>query len=340
MKNTLKNKIKSIINLFLFGAIFSLLITTFSSCNSSDNIVSTSTSEIYYSVIFKNYDGEVLYVDKVTHGNSASYLGETPIKIDAWNVKSYTFIGWDKSFDCVEENIEVFAQFEESFISSSSNNSIWNEKTMSVMGDSISNGFVSGKDQIEVEKRYYGIAASKHNMIIGNCSTINGTTISSTGNSSDTFISRVDMLDENADLIIIAGGTNDYALGTPLGSLNDKQDTSFYGALYVLCQKLSSKFFDKKVVFITPVNRRNANGFNATYETYSSKTSGTLQDYRDAITIIAGNEFGFTVIDGAQLGLNALNSDTFSYQFGDTVHLNENGHKIMGESLANKLYTI
>ena len=208
------------------------------------------------------------------------------------------------------------------------------------MGDSISNGYVTSSISVDEENRYYGIAAAQHKMKIGTCSLANGTTISSTGNSSQSFVKRVASLDISADLIIITGGTNDYTRGTPLGTITDKTDVSFYGALYVLCQALASKYKDKKVVFITPINRRNANGFNATYETYSSSTSGTLQDYRNAIQEVAGNMFGFTVIDGAQLGLCAINADTYAYQFADIVHINENGHRIMGEALASILNSI
>lgn len=296
-----------------------------------------------YIVTFVNYDDTKLYEKTVHYGDCVEYRGILPTKISDDNNVTYVFIGWDKSLDYVRSDLIVKAQFIELPVNEeneSINLSHWIGKTMTVMGDSISNGYVNSSLQLEQENRYYGIAAKEHNMKLGTCSTLNGTTISSIGNISNPFVNRVNSLDESADLIIITGGTNDYAFGTPLGTLQDKTDISFYGALYVLCEELAKKYSDKTIVFITPINRRNANGVDATYEPYSSSLTHTLQDYRDAILKRAGNEFGFIVIDGSQLGLNAINQETFNAYYSDVVHINEAGHQLIGNALAKLLYSI
>jgi len=75
--------------------------------NVSDNITITAqyTKIDTYDVIFKDYDGRILKTQKVEKGKSA-IAPESPIR------EGYTFIGWDKNFDNVVENIEVIAQYE------------------------------------------------------------------------------------------------------------------------------------------------------------------------------------------------------------------------------------
>jgi hypothetical protein len=59
----------------------------------------------WYEVTFVDYDGTVLYVDTVRSGESAT-APEVPVR------NGYTFIGWDTSFDKIEGNVRVTAQYE------------------------------------------------------------------------------------------------------------------------------------------------------------------------------------------------------------------------------------
>lgn len=60
---------------------------------------------------FKNYDGEPLYVDLVTWGQTAKYYGETPFK-PGDSGGTYNFIGWDKELTEITEDTTFTAQFE------------------------------------------------------------------------------------------------------------------------------------------------------------------------------------------------------------------------------------
>lgn len=59
----------------------------------------------WYEVTFVDYDGTILYVDTVRSGESAT-APEVPVR------NGYTFIGWDTSFDKIEGNVQVTAQYE------------------------------------------------------------------------------------------------------------------------------------------------------------------------------------------------------------------------------------
>ena len=70
------------------------------------------------------------------------------------------------------------------------------------------------------------------------------------------FISRVDEMDADADLVVIFGGTNDFGHGdAPLGMMGDRSPYTFYGACHVLIRKLLARFPGAQIVFMTPLHR-------------------------------------------------------------------------------------
>ena len=74
------------------------------------------------------------------------------------------------------------------------------------------------------------------------------------------FVLRVDedIKEENVDLIVVFGGTNDFGHGdAPLGSFGDNDVYTFYGAVSTLIEKLVNKYPEARIVFMTPLHRFN-----------------------------------------------------------------------------------
>ena len=72
----------------------------------------------------------------------------------------------------------------------------------------------------------------------------------------DTFIMRADRMDPDADVVVVFGGTNDFGHGNaPLGTFDDRDDGTFYGALHVLYRKLIEKYPKAEIVICTPLHR-------------------------------------------------------------------------------------
>lgn len=63
-----------------------------------------------YQVTFKNYDGTVLFEQRVASGADAAYQGAAPTRPREGNML-YTFTGWDKSLTGITADTEVFAVF-------------------------------------------------------------------------------------------------------------------------------------------------------------------------------------------------------------------------------------
>ena len=80
-----------------------------------DAVAQYNSTVNQYTVTFKNYDGTVLWTDTVDYGTSANYGGTTPTKPDSKGC-SYSFSGWDKSFNQVLNDVTVTATFEAELI--------------------------------------------------------------------------------------------------------------------------------------------------------------------------------------------------------------------------------
>lgn len=76
----------------------------------------------------------------------------------------------------------------------------------------------------------------------------------------DTFCDRADRMDPDADIVVVFGGTNDFGHGNaPLGTMGDRTDLTFYGALHVLFSKLREKYPSSEIVVCTPLHRLDEN---------------------------------------------------------------------------------
>lgn len=138
-------------------------------------------------------------------------------------------------------------------------------------------------------------------------------------------------MDAAADMVVIAGGTNDYGTGVALGTIADTTDVSFYGALHVLCSGLCEKYPGKRIVFLTPFHRSSE---------AANKVGATLAQYKQAIYDVARDEFGFAVLDGWTVGLSPKNAKVKAEYIVDGVHPNPIGHELIGASLARMLNAI
>ena len=138
---------------------------------------------------------------------------------------------------------------------------------------------------------------------------------------------------EQGDALLLAGGTNDYGNdgGVELGKITDKTDVSFFGALYVLFQKITKKYPQERVYILTPLRREG--------ESIPNEKGYVLAQYRDAIKIRA-KEFGFYVLDGESIPLNPESEEDRRRYMLDGLHPNTDGHRIIAAFLTEEIKKI
>lgn len=77
---------------------------------------------------------------------------------------------------------------------------------------------------------------------------ISGSTV---GNKYDPMSVRYSGMSDTAKVTIVYGGTNDFGRNQPLGTMADRTNDTFYGAMHVLLKGLREKYPDKKIGFVS-----------------------------------------------------------------------------------------
>ena len=207
------------------------------------------------------------------------------------------------------------------------NQGAWYGKTAVFVGDSITAGTGCDGDKYwQILEESMGLSNVTAMGVPGSCISAK----SDYGTNNSPLIQRYNDIPE-ADLISIFMGTNDYGHDTPLGTIDDIGDTSFYGALNVIIPSLQAKHPDSRIVFVTPLHRYGFGGLNFDYE--KNGAGFTLQDYVDAVIKVC-RRYSVPVIDLYSIsGLNPSLAVIRNTYMPDGLHPNANGHKYIANIL-------
>lgn len=223
-------------------------------------------------------------------------------------------------------------------------------KVVAFIGDSITQQSAAS-DQ---DHTYHGVFATLYKCQHRNLG-VNATCIANNtknGLGSTRFVTRATPANlSDAALVVVFGGTNDFAYDskpignlfeettiTPSGNIGDKQLTAptdqdtFAGALHNLIQTIQANVTPgTPIVFVTPLHRNNNAASNPNY-TQCNENGDFMVDFVNAIKTICGF-YAIPVLDlYSNSQLNPLSPD-WSYIFGDGLHPNNIGHRIIGELL-------
>ena len=186
------------------------------------------------------------------------------------------------------------------------------------LGDSITAGAQSTASYIDYIAEDTGVIARNYG--------VSGNTIAHIPGhwAGDGMAIRYAEMDDDADIITVFGGTNDWGHGlVEIGSWNDSTNTTLYGGTQTLIEGLINKYPTKKIGFILPIPRNDINGDNA------------LGDYVAVIKEVCGR-YSIPTLDlyhnsGIMPGLDAHRTALIP----DGTHPNAEGHRI----IANKIQT-
>lgn len=215
----------------------------------------------------------------------------------------------DNGFDVGKVSTNFLSQVQ----SQASTVSKWRLRNIAYLGDSIT---------------AFAIHVNKYSALTGSVALnygVGGTRIASS-NSGDTtsFVSRYTGMTNDADMVIVMGGTNDFGTGVALmGAMTDRVPTTFYGAMHLLCVGLLTKYPKKPIIFMTPLHRSGDDG---------ARNGLTLKDFRNTI-IEVYTYYSIPVLDSyAESGIDSV-VNTNNY-FSDGLHPNTVG----GYKLASYMY--
>lgn len=153
------------------------------------------------------------------------------------------------------------------------------------------------------------------------------------------FISRVDGMIPDADVVVVFGGTNDFGHGdAPFGTRGDQTSETFCGALHVLFTKLYERYPAAQLVVMTPTHRLSET--DSVMNEFGVRRSGNLRAYVQAIRDTA-EDFAVPVLDlfrvsGIQPSVPALREAYMP----DGLHPNDAGHAKIADKLIGFLQTL
>lgn len=211
-------------------------------------------------------------------------------------------------------------------------------KKINFLGDSITEGAgTSGPNAVyhSLIKEKYGLKEAR-NYGIGGTRIARQTEITSLVRDRD-FILRAGTMEKDADVVVVFGGTNDFGNGqAELGSIDNYDKRTFYGALHTLIQELIKDYYDKEIVFITPLHRYNEVSCHGTWKP-DGVTQHPLKDYVYAVKEVC-EHYSVPVLDLFAAGELIGNTPEWYLKYmPDGLHPNDEGHKILAEKLGKFL---
>lgn len=195
----------------------------------------------------------------------------------------------------------------------------WEGKSISFIGDSITENSLYP----EIVKSELGLT-SNENYGIG------GSTYCLRYNEyDDLYVPLINRWQEveKSDTFFILMGTNDYSSQVPLGEANSTDKGEFNGCLNIIINGLQEKYPNSQIIISTLLKRRNDN------------LPITLTDYNNVIKKKA-KEFNLVLFDGYNIKELDIGKDYNGVITDDRLHPNENGAKILGQTLAEFLKTV
>lgn len=206
---------------------------------------------------------------------------------------------------------------------------------INLLGDSITFGVGTSAP----DKRFGDLIAAQYGAIVRNYG-ISGTRIArqhtptvSCPDFDRHFVSRVPEMDADADVIVIFGGTNDFGHGdAPIGTMSDREDTTFYGGLHALYTALIEKYPAARIVVLTPTHRLNED--NPRGDGNKPEDVGRLIDYVRIIREVA-EFYSLPVLDlFAASGIQPRVKVLQERYMPDGLHPNDAGNARLAEALS------
>jgi lysophospholipase L1-like esterase len=214
----------------------------------------------------------------------------------------------------------------------------WAGKTANFLGDSITYGYGLAD---RVNDCFATLVKNSLSLATANNYGLIGTKIGKVVTGDGSFVERYSAMDAAADITFVIGGTNDYGhnasnhpYSLPFGTFTDRVETTFFGALHVLCNGLITKYPGKPIVFVTPTHRLSWDSVGDDYEN-NPDTGKNLRDYVNAIREVT-EYYGVYVLDlfkSLNISPNVAVNKT-SYM-PDGLHPNEAGHVKMADAITH-----
>ena len=208
-------------------------------------------------------------------------------------------------------------------------------KKIVIYGDSLSTGTHGEGAYLKQLEETYG--AEVVNYAVGSSGMS-----SATPNNASEILEKDGNIPEDADLVILWHGSNDWYWGSPIGELEDQGTDTFLGAVGNAVRRIRAKLPEAALIWFTPIYRfERPDGGAAAGRAYETKNKQgcTMMEYYEALCR-ASVYHGFPLGDMRRcVGIHESNQEDF---LEDKVHPNRKGYeriwRVMKKNLDEILY--
>ena len=205
------------------------------------------------------------------------------------------------------------------------------------LGDSITQGVgassldtvyhaVLKKEAKLKEARNYGISGTKIALQAGGRGVPDSPEIDD-----KSFCERYSKMDDDADVVVVFGGTNDYGHGDAyIGKFEDRTPETFYGACHFLFSGLIKKYLGKPIVIMTPLHRDDET------KVPDFKDENIYPELKTYVKIMreVAEYYSLPVLDLFKVsGLQPEIKEIKDMYLPDGLHPNDNGNKVIADKL-------
>jgi lysophospholipase L1-like esterase len=286
------------------GSFFSLSGQTLTYTNPNNRVMwvyynlTTNTVNVYENGTMPN-DGDLVLLFSFYNGKVTDCLTPLAITID-----SKPNGGWNYGGHSITDDFSMY--------------------TLNALGDSITFGAGGNVPYPTVVKNALGLNAVRNYGV-------SGTSVAIRSGRTDSFIERYPSMDNNAQIIYVMGGTNDFWTNVPLGTMGDTDPTTYYGALDTLVKGLINKYPNAFICFGTPPKGWRESGY---YNEGPNNNGNTMEQFNKAVKDVCGY-YTIPVLDVKhELGIDPSLSSQFSAFTSDGIHFNDDGYQKLGKLVA------
>ncbi|MDD3224380.1 MAG: SGNH/GDSL hydrolase family protein [Clostridium sp.] len=211
---------------------------------------------------------------------------------------------------------------------------------MNCLGDSTTwgdNGIGTGGNQISWTTQIQQFIKFKTIHNYG----VKGSRITITTDRDDSFVERYKDMENNADIITVLGGVNDFQHDVPLGDASSFDPHYFYGALNNIISGLLKKYPDKKIIFMTPMKNNFVHPTKNYPDSFSCNKLNLKQvDYVNAIKIIC-DYYNVPILDlYRESGISPYSEYQAKLYMPDKMHYSKEGYCRLAKKIAEYLNNI
>ena len=208
-------------------------------------------------------------------------------------------------------------------------------KVICFLGDSITEGHGTSTPDKKFSELIYKRCklAAAYNYGIGGSRIARQQTKSENPRWDMDFCGRFSEMKDNADIVFVFGGTNDYGHGdAPIGEFSDRTPDTFYGGLHYLMSGRIEKYPEAVIVFATPLHRGG--------DTSTRDGRPDLKGFRDMIKEVA-EYYSLPVLDLWSMSGLSTNSPVICERYvPDKLHPNDAGHVVLADRIIGFLESL